>query len=67
MPDDDPLVAHTIETILAAQNEDGSWGDPTDEDLYNPYHTTWTAIDAVRDYAFESAWQDYRAGKIYKS
>lgn len=39
-----------IRYLLAHQNADGSWGDPADPDLYNRYHTTWTAIDGLREY-----------------
>lgn len=39
-----------IRYLLAHQNADGSWGDPADPDLYDRYHTTWTAIDGLREY-----------------
>jgi hypothetical protein len=47
----DPEVAAGIRFLLARQNPDGSWGDPNDSDIYNRYHSTWTAIDGLRAYA----------------
>jgi hypothetical protein len=52
--DDDPLIRKGVRFLLAAQNPDGSWGDPKDRDIYNRYHATWTAIDGLRDYRFSS-------------
>jgi hypothetical protein len=50
----DPRIAAGIRFLLERQNPDGSWGDPAAQDVYNRYHTTWTAIDGLRAYA----WQD---------
>jgi hypothetical protein len=47
----DPEVAAGIRFLMTRQNLDGSWGDPNDSDIYNRYHTTWTAIDGLRAYA----------------
>lgn len=47
-----PLVRSGMEYLLAHQNEDGSWGDPKETDVYIRYHHTWTAIDGLRDYRF---------------
>ncbi len=49
---EDPMLADGIDYLLAHQNPDGSWGDPADPDVYNRYHSTWTAIDGLRDYAW---------------
>jgi len=38
--------------LLAAQNEDGSWGDPEEKNIRTRCHTTWTAIDGLRAYAW---------------
>ena len=38
---------------VRSQNKDGSWGDVTDKDIYQRYHPTWTAVDGLRDYAFQ--------------
>ncbi len=51
--DDDPLIRAGIEFVLSTQNKDGSWGDVTDKDVYQRYHPTWTAVDGLRDYAFQ--------------
>jgi Prenyltransferase and squalene oxidase repeat len=47
LPDTDPDIAAGIDYLLRTQNADGSWGAAGDADSY---HTTWTAIDALRDY-----------------
>jgi hypothetical protein len=49
----DPLLASGIGFLLTHQNADGSWGDPAEPDIYNRYHSTWTAIDGLRDYAWQ--------------
>lgn len=51
--DDDPLLSAGVEFVLSTQNKDGSWGDVTDKDIYQRYHPTWTAVDGLRDYAFQ--------------
>lgn len=47
-----PLIRKGMKYLLASQNEDGSWGNPTAEDIYERYHSTWTAIDGLREYAW---------------
>ncbi|HXL67597.1 MAG TPA: hypothetical protein VN930_02400 [Xanthobacteraceae bacterium] len=51
--EDDPLIRAGVEFVLSRQNKDGSWGDVTDKDIYQRYHPTWTAVDGLRDYAFQ--------------
>lgn len=46
-----PLITRGTKFLLAEQNEDGSWGDP-DETIPTRCHTTWTAIDGLRAYAW---------------
>ena len=46
----DPGIAAGVEYLMAHQNGDGSWGDIHGTDVHKRYHTTWTAIDALRDY-----------------
>jgi hypothetical protein len=53
MANDDPLMRTGVEFILSTQNRDGSWGNATDKDVYQRYHPTWTAVDGLRDYAFQ--------------
>jgi len=47
----DPSIRAAVEYLLARQNDDGSWGDMKD-DIYDRYHTTWTAVDGLREYAY---------------
>jgi ribosomal protein L37E len=49
----DPGIGAGVEYLLAAQNPDGSWGAMTQRDLYTRYHTTWTAIDGLREYRWQ--------------
>jgi len=48
----DPLVVLGTRFLLENQNEDGSWGDPNEQNIRTRLHTTWTAIDGLRDYAW---------------
>jgi hypothetical protein len=50
VPESDPCIGAQIEYLLAAQNADGSWGDPKDPDIFKRCHTTWTAVDGLRDF-----------------
>ena len=47
-----PLIIRGTKYLLAEQNEDGSWGDPDEENIRTRCHTTWTAIDGLRTYAW---------------
>jgi len=47
-----PLIIRGTKYLLASQNEDGSWGDPNEENIRTRCHTTWTAIDGLRTYAW---------------
>jgi hypothetical protein len=49
---DHDLIVQGENFLLAQQNNDGSWGCPSDDDLYGRYHPTWTAIDGLREYAW---------------
>jgi hypothetical protein len=46
VPSDDPLVRAGIDFLMAAQNRDGSWGTVQDSNIYQRYHSTWTAVTA---------------------
>src|ERR1035437_4011771 len=52
LPDSDGVVRSGVEYLLASQNADGSWGDVDEPDVHTRYHTAWTAIDGLRDYAW---------------
>ena len=52
MTERDPLIRTGVEYVLSKQNPDGSWGDLNDTDAYNRYHSTWTAIDGLREYGW---------------
>ena len=47
-----PLIEHGTKYLLAEQNKDGSWGDTSEENIRTRCHTTWTAIDGLRAYAW---------------
>lgn len=53
LTDADPGIAAGVDYLLAHQNPDGSWGDILGTDVHKRYHTTWTAIDALREYQWE--------------
>ena len=55
MTDADAPVRAGVEFLLSAQNADGSWGDPNGTDTYTRYHSTWTAIDGLREYRCKRA------------
>jgi phosphatidate cytidylyltransferase len=50
LTESDPLIRQGIDQLLASQNPDGSWGDPTDLDPYDRYHTTWAGVGGIQDY-----------------
>lgn len=45
------LMGRAMELLLSQQNDDGSFGHS--DDVYDRYHTTWTAIDALKTYRYE--------------
>jgi hypothetical protein len=47
-----PLIMRGASYLMTKQNEDGSWGDPNEENIRTRCHTTWTAIDGLRAYAW---------------
>jgi hypothetical protein len=47
-----PLIIRGTKYLQEEQNEDGSWGDPDEENIRTRCHTTWTAIDGLRTYAW---------------
>jgi|SRR5882672_6017755 len=47
-----PLIRAGMDYLLRHQNPDGSWGD-VDAESYTRYHSTWTAIDGLRDFDWQ--------------
>lgn len=52
LTEQDPLIRAGIAFIMRTQHADGSWGDRDDKDPYVAYHSTWTAINGLMDYAW---------------
>lgn len=49
-----PLIAEGTKYLLANINEDGSWGDPEEDNIRRRCHTTWTALDGLRTLAWKA-------------
>lgn len=49
----DAEIQVALSYLLSHQNRDGSWGDVDEDDIYTRYHSTWTAIDGLRQYSFQ--------------
>jgi hypothetical protein len=47
-----PSLRKAIAYLLSKQNEDGSWGGANSKDGYQRYHSTWTAMDGLREYSW---------------
>lgn len=47
-----PLIIRGTKFLLENQNEDGSWGDRDEKNIRTRCHTTWTAIDGLRAFAW---------------
>ncbi len=45
------VLQPSVRFLTQTQNHDGSWGSPTDDD-HTRIHTTWAAIDGIRDHLF---------------
>jgi hypothetical protein len=52
LPASHPLIVRGTDFLLTEQNNDGSWGDPDEENIRTRCHTTWTAIDGLRNCAW---------------
>jgi hypothetical protein len=49
----DPLIGAGMDFLLSRQEADGSWGEAGNLDVYYRYHSTWTAINGLMDYAWQ--------------
>ena len=52
MTEQDALIRTGMAFIMKTQHADGSWGDRDDKDPYTRYHSIWTAINGLMDYAW---------------
>lgn len=52
MSEKDDLIRSAVDYELSHQNADGSWG-ALSQGPYGRYHSTWTAVDGLREYRFE--------------
>jgi hypothetical protein len=52
LTEQDPLIRTGMAFIMRTQHPDGSWGNRDDKDPYVAYHSTWTAINGLMDYAW---------------
>ena len=46
----DSRIRRGVESLIAAQNLDGSWGDAREKDMYVRYHSTWTAMGGIQQF-----------------
>jgi hypothetical protein len=49
----DPLLQQGANYLLSVQNPDGSWGDPSEKDVYSRYHTTWTSLGGLQSFRWK--------------
>jgi len=64
LTESDPLIRTGVAYILSKQNDDGSWGNPDNPDIYSRYHSTWTAIDGLRQYAWRGQRLSFPVSRI---
>lgn len=59
----DPEIRLGVEYLLAHQNPDGSWGDPSARDIYLRYHPTWNAVAALSEYDWRGFGPAFRSAR----
>ena len=52
LTESDPPIRAGTDYLLSHQNRDGSWGDINEEDIYDRYHPTLTAVSGLCEYAW---------------
>lgn len=53
VPEDHPAIEFGMRYLLSRQNPDGSWGPIENGHDYQRFHTTWAALDGLREFAWE--------------
>lgn len=52
LSDNHPTIRLVINYLLSRQNDDGSWDDMDEDDIFTRFHATWAAIDGLREYGW---------------
>ncbi len=63
LTENDPIIRAGTDYLLSHQNTDGSWGDVNEEDIYDRYHTTLTAVSGLCEYAWHGEGLSFPAVK----
>jgi hypothetical protein len=58
-----PSILAGTDYLLSHQNNDGSWGDINDKDIYGRYHPTLTAVSGLCDYEWKGEGLSFPAVK----
>ncbi len=66
LTDRDAEIREGMEYLLTHQNPDGSWGDPSERDIYHRYHPTWNAVAALSNYAWRADAPDARRLRLLR-
>jgi hypothetical protein len=66
LDDRDAEIREGMEYLLAHQNPDGSWGDPSEKDIYLRYHPTWNAVAALSNYAWRAGAPEARRLRLLR-
>jgi hypothetical protein len=53
VPEEHPAIRWAMEYLLERQNPDGSWGPADRGHDYFRFHSTWAALDGLRDFAWQ--------------
>ena len=58
MTNNDPLIQAGMKFIMKSQNRDGSRGQDDPADVYPVFHSTWTGVNGLMNYAFNTKLPD---------